>query len=119
MNSTASLAFRRSQVAMGADFLDSIQGLATLKAFGQSTSYARTLAARARDLSNSTMQLLVTSLVTRGVTDIGIAVGAAAALGLGAWRVSHGMMSMEALLIVLMAGTEIFRPLRDLRSVLH
>ncbi|KAG1222523.1 hypothetical protein G6F35_005244 [Rhizopus arrhizus] len=28
-------------------------------------------------------------------------------------------MSVEALLIVLMAGTEIFRPLRDLRSVLH
>ncbi len=28
-------------------------------------------------------------------------------------------MSLEALLIVLMAGTEIFRPLRDLRSVLH
>src|SRR5260370_6738134 len=65
------------------------------------------------------MELLVTSLVTRGVTDIAIAVGAAAALGLGAYRVSHGLMSMEALLIVLMAGTEIFRPLRDLRSVLH
>ena len=28
-------------------------------------------------------------------------------------------MSLEALLVVLMAGTEIFRPLRDLRSVLH
>ena len=28
-------------------------------------------------------------------------------------------MSIEALLIVLMAGTEIFRPLRDLRAVLH
>ena len=28
-------------------------------------------------------------------------------------------MSLDALLIVLMAGTEIFRPLRDLRSVLH
>ena len=28
-------------------------------------------------------------------------------------------MSLEALLIVLMAGTEIFRPLRDLRGVLH
>jgi ATP-binding cassette, subfamily B, bacterial len=35
------------------------------------------------------------------------------------YRVSHGMMSLEALLIVLMAGTEIFRPLRDLRTVLH
>jgi ATP-binding cassette subfamily C protein CydCD len=28
-------------------------------------------------------------------------------------------MGMEALLVVLMAGTEIFRPLRDLRTVLH
>ena len=28
-------------------------------------------------------------------------------------------MSIEALLIVLMAGTEVFRPLRDLRGVLH
>ncbi len=115
----ASMSRQRAFKAFGAELLDGIQGLATLKAFGQSKSYAQTLAARARDLSNSTMELLVTSLVTRGVTDIGIAVGAAAALGLGAWRVSHGLMSMEALLIVLMAGTEIFRPLRDLRSVLH
>jgi ATP-binding cassette, subfamily B, bacterial len=115
----ASMARQRAFKAFGAELLDGIQGLATLKAFGQSTSYARTLAARARDLSNSTMDLLVTSLVTRGVTDIAMAVGAAVALGLGAWRVSHGLMSMEALLIVLMAGTEIFRPLRDLRAVLH
>ena len=115
----ASMARQRAFKAFGAELLDGIQGLATLKAFGQSTAYARTLAARARDLSNSTMELLVTSLVTRGVTDIGIAMGAAAALGLGAYRVSHGLMSMEALLIVLMAGTEIFRPLRDLRAVLH
>ena len=38
---------------------------------------------------------------------------------MGAWRVNHGEMSLEGLLIILMAGTEIFRPLRDLRSVLH
>src|SRR6185312_11513796 len=43
----------------------------------------------------------------------------AAAMALGAWRVGHGTMSLEALIIVLMAGTEIFRPLRDLRTVLH
>ena len=48
-----------------------------------------------------------------------VAFGAAAALALGAYRVRHGEMSIEALLIVLMAGTEIFRPLRDLRTVLH
>src|SRR5207248_4944089 len=42
-----------------------------------------------------------------------------AAWWLAGWRVSHGLMSFQALLIVLMAGTEVFRPLRDLRMVLH
>ena len=105
--------------AFSAEFLDSIQGLATLKAFGQSRAYGRELAKKARALSNTTMWLTTTGLMTRGVIDMAIALGAAAALGLGAYRVSHGEMSLQALLIVLMAGTEVFRPLRDLRAVLH
>ena len=77
------------------------------------------LADKARALSDSTFLVLGTSILTRGITDLGCALGAAAALALGAYRVRHGEMSLEALLIVLMAGTEIFRPLRDLRTVLH
>jgi ATP-binding cassette subfamily C protein CydCD len=65
------------------------------------------------------MWVLSTGLMTRGIADLGVAAGAAAALALGAYRVSAGTMTLQALLIVLMAGTEIFRPLRDLRSVLH
>src|SRR5277367_253253 len=103
----------------GSEFLDAVQGLPTLKAFGQSTAYGKRLAERARLLSDTTMKVLSTSVMTRGITDAGIAIGAAVALGLGVWRVSHGEMSITALLIVLMAGTEVFRPLRDLRSVLH
>jgi ATP-binding cassette, subfamily B, bacterial len=105
--------------AFGEEFLDAVQGLPTLKAFGQSGSYGRMLADRARALSDSTMFVLAASVMGRGFTDLGVAMGAAAALALGAWRVQHGVMSIEALLIVLMAGTEIFRPLRDLRTVLH
>src|SRR6202030_2013434 len=41
------------------------------------------------------------------------------ALSLAAWRIAHGAMRIQALLIVLMAGTQGFRPLRDLRMVLH
>jgi ATP-binding cassette subfamily C protein CydCD len=103
----------------GSEFLDAVQGLPTLKAFGQSAAYGRKLAERARLLAETTMKVLSTSVMTRGITDAGIAIGAAVALGLGVWRVSHGEMSITALLIVLMAGTEVFRPLRDLRSVLH
>jgi ATP-binding cassette subfamily C protein CydCD len=105
--------------AFGEEFLDAMQGLPTLKAFGQSRSLGERLAARARALSDNTFRVLGREVSTRFLTDLGITLGAAAALATGAWRVSHGDMSLAALLVVLMAGTEIFRPLRDLRSVMH
>lgn len=115
----ASLARSQSLKDFGEEFLDAVQGLPTLKSFGQGKSWGLRLAERARRLSDGTMWVLSVSLLTRGISDLGVAMGAALALTLGAWRVSSGEMSVEALLIVLMAGTEIFRPLRDLRAVLH
>jgi len=105
--------------SFGSEFLDGVQGLPTLKAFGQSHAFGHRLAERARELSDSSLRVLSTGVMTRGITDCGVATGAAAALALGVWRVSHGLMSLQALLIVLMTGTEVFRPLRDLRMVLH
>jgi len=119
LNSKASIAQRLSLKNFGAEFLDAIQGLATLKAFGQSSAYGRMLAEKARALSAATTRVLATSLLTRGVIDVGIGVGAAAAMALGVYRLTHGLMTLPALLIVLMSGTEIFRPLRDFRTVLH
>ena len=122
VNRRSAVASRARQLAFkafGEEFLDAVQGLPTLKAFGQSGSYGAMLAAKARALSDSTFWVLALSVMTRGLTDLGTAFGAAAALAYGAYRVNQGDMSLEALLIVLMAGTEIFRPLRDLRGVLH
>ena len=118
-SAVASRARQRAFKGFGEEFLDAVQGLPTLKAFGQSGSYGRMLADKARALSDSTFWVLALSVTTRGLTDLGTALGSAAALSYGAYRVNHGDMSLEALLIVLMAGTEIFRPLRDLRGVLH
>src|SRR5439155_580254 len=67
----------------------------------------------------STMWVLGSNTLARGITDTGIAIGAAAALTLGAWRVSTGAMSLPALLVILMLGIEVFRPLRELRTLLH
>ncbi len=114
-----SLARARAYGDFAAEFLDSIQGLATLKAFGQSQARGQLLAGKAQVLFRATMGVLMTNTLSRGITDTGIAVGAAAALGLGAVRVGQGEMSLGALLIVLMLGIEVFRPLRDLRSLLH
>src|SRR5262249_47800292 len=90
LNSIASMAFRRAQVAMGADFLDSIQGLATLKAFGQSTRRGAELSLRARELYRKTMWVLAVNIGTGGITLLGISAGAALALGWGAVRVEAG-----------------------------
>ena len=118
-DSRASLERSRAYAAFGADFLDAVQGLATLKAFGQSGERARRLEERARVLFKSTMWVLSTNTLARGITDTGIAVGAAAALALGAYRVAAGAMPLPALLVILMLGVEVFRPLRELRVLLH
>ena len=113
---------RARQVAyasFAAEFLDSIQGLATLKAFGQGKARADRLEVEARDLFRRTMWVLGTNTLARGITDTSIACGAAAALIVGAVRVQSGAMELSALLIILMLGVEIFRPMRELRSVLH
>ncbi len=117
----AKSSMRRSKAYRGfaAEFLDAIQGLATLKAFGQSTTRGRLLAERAHEVFRSTMWVLATNSLTRGLTDTGIAVGSAAVLAFGAWRVTQGQMGLDVLLVVLMMGIEVFRPQRDLRALLH
>ena len=118
-DSRHSLARSKTYAAYGAEFLDAIQGLRTLAAFGQSQSRARLLEERGRALFQATMWLLSTNTLARGISDVCIALGAAVALAIGASRVQAGQMELTALVVVLMLGVEIFRPLRELRTVLH
>ncbi|MGL4961993.1 MAG: ABC transporter ATP-binding protein [Inquilinus sp.] len=115
----SSLQLRQVYADFAAEFLDSVQGLATLKAFGQSGARGVTLRIKAQSVFRSTMRVLGTNVLARGITDSAIACGAAASLALGAWRVDSGAMALSALLVILMLGVEIFRPMRELRSVLH
>ena len=78
--------------ALGNDFLDGIQGLPTLKAFGQSRAHGDLLADRARHLYRSTMCVLAANIATGGVTMLGISAGAAVALAWGAVRVQQGTL---------------------------
>ncbi len=105
--------------SFASEFLDSIQGLATLKAFGQSEARADELEKKATTLFRETMWVLATNVMSRGITDSAIACGAAAALAVGAFRVESGAMQLTSLLIILLLGVEIYRPMRELRTVLH
>ena len=110
---------RDSYAALGNDFVDGVQGLPTLKAFGQSRAHGDLLADRARNLYRSTMFVLAANIVTSGITILGISAGAAIALAWGAMRVQQGTLELQVLLIVLMLGVEVFRPLRELVALYH
>ncbi len=110
---------RNAYGSFAAEFLDAIQGLATLKAFGQSRERGRRLAERAREVFRTTMWVLASNALTHGITVAGIAIGAAVALAIGAMRVVDGEMALGTLVIILMLGTEAFRPLRELSTLLH
>ena len=110
---------RDSYGALGADFLDSVQGLATLKAFGQSKARAELLATRARELFRSTMGVLATDGTASAATILGVSAGAGIALIWGGMRVSDGDLELSTLMIVLMLGGEVFRPFRELTQLYH
>ncbi len=118
-NRNSSFRRRQSYGELGAEFLDSVQGLSTLKAFGQSARRGRALAEQANHLYRSTMGVVAANGATSGASIFFMAMGAAAALAVGAVRVSNGDMELRPLLIVLMLGVEIFRPMRELTNLYH
>jgi ATP-binding cassette, subfamily B, bacterial len=118
-NRNSSMARRVAYANLGSDFLDSMQGLPTLKAFGQSKQRGESLGERARQVYRSTMWVLGINIATGGVTLLGISAGAATALAWGALRVEAGTLELRTLLIVLLLGVEVFRPLRDMTVLYH
>ncbi len=119
MDSVHSMARAKAYREFASEFLDALQGLVTLKAFGQSKARESFLSEKADRLFESTMWVMATNSLARGITDIGITLGAASALALSAYRVNEGLMSFESLLLVLLLGVEVFKPLRELRSLMH
>ena len=119
LNRSRNQARRKAYGDLGADFLDSVQGLATLKAFGQAGRRGELLAVRARTLFRTTMKVLAADGLSGAATVLGISAGAAVALVWGGIRVNDGLMELQTLLIILMLGGEVFRPLRELVALYH
>lgn len=118
-NITQSRARRAAYGSLGADFLDSVQGLTVLKAFGQARHRGTVLADRARQLYRTTMGVVAVDGASNGMTTLGVATGATVALVWGGYRVSDGTLELSTLIIVLMLGGEIFRPLREMAQLYH
>ena len=82
LNRRRNQARRKAYGDLGADFLDSVQGLATLKAFGQAKRRGELLAVRARTLFRTTMKVLAADGLSGGATVLGMGVSGLAIMTL-------------------------------------
>src|SRR5262249_34138559 len=110
---------RAAYGALSADFLDSMQGISTLKIFGQSRAWGQTLAARAHRVYRTTMRVLAVNLMSHGIGTFGIMAGTASALAWGAYKVTNGELDLRALVVLLLLGAEVFRPMREMILLYH
>lgn len=99
--------------------LDSLQGLPTLKAFTQGKARGREIAEQSDALYRITMRVLGVNLWGTGFMDLAISGGAAVALGLAAIRAAQGHIGIGTLVILLLLGNEVFRPIRELGRLYH
>ena len=104
---------------MGASFLDALQGLATLKIFGQSAAEGERVAAASEEFRARTMKVLRYAFISGFVLEFMTAAAIALlAVTLGVRVVSGGMPFEEAFVVLLLAP-EYYRPLRELGAHRH
>ncbi|WP_448851531.1 ABC transporter ATP-binding protein/permease [Corynebacterium sp. 335C] len=104
---------------LNSEFVDSMMGMTTLKAFNAAESRGRTLARRSTHLLESTLNQLRLSLGETGVSAAIMVLGPAIGLSLGIWEVSRGNLAAHDLFMITLLSAEVFRPLRDLANLWH
>lgn len=102
-----------------ADFVDSVQGLATLKAFNASARRRAELDVQAEQVRRVGMRQLHYGLMHGGVQRLGTLGGFTAALVYAVFAYSGGTLSTESLLAVVFLVPEVFRPLDQLAGLVH
>jgi ATP-binding cassette subfamily C protein CydD len=104
---------------LAARFLDALQGLPTLRAFGRAGAEADAIAAaseRHREVTMGVLRLaFVSALVLEALATLGTAV-VAVEVGL---RLLHARIEFREALFVLVLAPEFYRPLRALGSAFH
>jgi ATP-binding cassette subfamily C protein CydD len=113
------LFWQQSYRPLAAEYLDNLQGMNTLKAFGASRVRGAELAAKADAVCAGAIGLNDISSVQYGIMALAAATGSALSLGIGALRVHGGVLAAAGLLLILLLVRECFRPVAELQNALH
>lgn len=113
-----------SYEALGADFLEALQGMRTLKILHAVPRTRARLHQRSQELHRATVSTMRTSLVDTALADFGIQAGMLAAAALATFAALGqgplpGPESAATTYFLLMLSSEVFRPVRDLARQWH
>jgi thiol reductant ABC exporter CydD subunit len=105
---------------LSAQFLDSLQGLPTLKMFNHSWAWGERVRAQTEQLRQDTMRLLAVSQVSLFFVDLVSTLGTTVlATGLVLWRLQGGALTLGQGVTLILLSVELARPLALLGSFFH
>lgn len=104
---------------LSSDYVEALQNIPLLRAFGASGRTAERLAVDAEGLRRSTMTQLRLSLVETAVSALAMHLGVVLAVFAAFRAVSDGSASAATILSVLLLARECFRPVQDLGAQWH
>lgn len=104
---------------LNAQFLDSMQGMVTLKTFNASHSRGEELHQNSIRLYRATMSQMAISLLGTGITGLGMTAGTTLAIGAGIFGLTAGSLTPGELFVVLFLVGECLRPLSQLDLYWH
>jgi ATP-binding cassette subfamily C protein CydD len=110
---------RAAFLAMSAEFLDTLQGMVTLKAFGAADSRRRSIAQRSDELCTRMVKEMAVVLVRGGIFAVVVLGGLAVTTAIAAVRVAHGELAVGTLFVALFLAREALRPVGELASAFH
>ena len=106
-------------IRMSGQFLDSIRGITTLKAFGVARSYANRVFDASEKYREAIMKTLSIATLSSAVLDIFATCGLAAVAIMLGFRMVEGSIALFPALVVLMLVPEYFAPVRAYASDYH
>jgi ATP-binding cassette, subfamily C, bacterial CydD len=104
---------------LAAEFVDDLQGMATLKTFGVARRRGEELLARSADVRDAAIRLVKVSGMFSSLMTFAAGAGAAAGLAIGAFRLADGQLTTQQLLLVLLLAGECFLPAREIHDAMH
>jgi ABC-type multidrug transport system fused ATPase/permease subunit len=113
------VSYWRSYASLNAQYVDSIQGMNTLKAFNAGEKKGAELAADALDFYRKQIRNTTFSLIDSGLMIILMGVASCITAALAAYRTDLGIITTGSVAVFLFLGIECARPMADLNMYWH